>query len=82
MEEAGSEITQTETIINPNKCNTLTYHFREIAEKFSITTKLEDLEPLLLLPLPLPNVTHDWLLCNECAIRDYLPCDIYQTQIP
>lgn len=77
-EETGFESTVTDTIVNPNKCNTLTYHFFEIIETFRLKTRVEELAPFVLIPLGYPNVTKEWLLCHECLLRKHLPCsDLY-----
>lgn len=76
-EETGFETTIKETIVNPNKCNTLTYHFYEVAELYSVTTKIAEVHPVLLVPLALPEVTPGWLLCHECLLRRHLPCETY-----
>lgn len=74
-EEFGLETVDTDTIANPNKCHTLTYHFFEVSELFELTTRVESVAPVLLVPLPYPSVTPEWLLCHECLMRQHLPCD-------
>ena len=77
-EERGFESTVTDTLVNPNKCHSLTYHFFEIIESFRVRTRVEELAPFVMLPLPYPNVTKEWLLCHECLLRKHLPCsDLY-----
>jgi hypothetical protein len=76
-EESGFETTIKETIVNPNKCNSLTYHFYEVTELYDVTTKIAEVHPVVLVPLTLPEVTPDWLLCHECLLRRHLPCETY-----
>lgn len=76
-EEAGLETTVTETIVNPNKCNTLTYHFFEVTELYEVTTRVHSLSPVLLVALPSPSITPEWLLCHECLLKKHLPCETY-----
>lgn len=73
-EERGFESTVTDTLVNPNKCHSLTYHFFEIVESFQVRTRVEELAPFVMLPLSYPQVTKEWLLCHECLLRKYLPC--------
>lgn len=76
-EEAGLETTTTETIVNPNKCASLTYHFFEIQEDFKVSTAVESVEPFLLVPLAIPDITYEWVLCNECVLHRHLPCETF-----
>lgn len=76
-EETGFETTVTETIVNPNKCNTLTYHFFEVTETYEITTGVHSISPVLLVALPSPTITAQWLLCHECLLKKYLPCESF-----
>lgn len=76
-EEAGLETTTTETIVNPNKCSSLTYHFFEIQEAFKVTTAVESVAPYLLVPFTIPDVTLEWVLCNECVLHRHLPCETF-----
>jgi hypothetical protein len=74
-EEIGLEATTTETIVNPNKCNALTYHFFEVVELFDVTTRVHEITPVVLVALPSPTVTPEWLLCHECLLKPRLPCE-------
>ncbi|SHM10030.1 hypothetical protein [Roseibium suaedae] len=76
-EESGLEAIERQVIVNPNKCNTLTYHFYEVSEQYEVTTKVEQVTPLLLLPLAYPVPDAAWLLCHECLLKKYLPCETY-----
>lgn len=76
-EETGLETTITETIVNPNKCNTLTYHFFEVTELYEVSTHVQSLSTVLLVALPKPTITPEWLLCHECLLKKYLPCETY-----
>jgi hypothetical protein len=76
-EESGTETTITETIINPNKCHSLMYDFFEVVETFDIKTTIDRVEPVILLPSRLPEITPAWVLCHECLLRKYLPCETY-----
>lgn len=76
-EETGLETTITETIVNPNKCHTLTYHFFEVTELYDVVTRVHSLAPVLLVALPSPVITPEWLLCNECLLKKHLPCESY-----
>ena len=76
-EEAGTETTVTETIVNPNKCNSLMYDFFEVTETYTITTAIDALEAVLLLPISIPVIDYAWVLCHECLLRKYLPCETY-----
>ena len=76
-EEAGFEETVRDTIVNPNKCNTLTYHFFEITERHEVATQLESIVPVLLVPLADPVITPAWLLAHECLLREHLPCEAF-----
>ncbi|MFN8892124.1 MAG: hypothetical protein ACK52P_01335 [Alphaproteobacteria bacterium] len=76
-EETGAETTITETIVNPNKCRSLMYDFFEVVETFAIRTAVDRIDPLILLPIKLEAVTPEWVLCHECLLRKYLPCDVY-----
>lgn len=73
-DEFGFESTTTETIVNPNKCNSLTYHFFEIDERYEVSTVLDEIAPVVMVPLPSPTFDAEWLLCHECLIRPHLPC--------
>ena len=76
-EETGLETTVTETILNPNKCHTLTYHFFEVTELYEVSTRVQSLSPVLLVALPSPSITPKWILCHECLLKKYLPCETY-----
>ena len=76
-EETGLETTVTDTIVNPNKCHSLTYHFFEIQETFAVKTALEKIEPYLLIPLEPVEPTKAWLLCHECILKKHIPCESY-----
>lgn len=76
-EELGLETTVTQTIVNPNKCNTLTYHFFEVIEVYHVKTKVDSLSPIVLIALPSPSFTPEWILCHECLIKKHLPCENY-----
>jgi len=75
--EFGVETTSTHVLSNPNKCHSLTYHFYEVMERYELTTRVDDVGLLVALPLPVPEVTAEWLLCNECYIRPQLPCETF-----
>ncbi|NCC30490.1 MAG: hypothetical protein EOM24_00530 [Chloroflexia bacterium] len=75
--EVGREVTRTQTISNPNRCHSVTYHYFEIVEDFTVTTRAEEVAPYLLIPLGYPNITKEWLLCHECLLRRFLPCETY-----
>lgn len=76
-DEIGFETATSETIRNPNKCNTLTYHYFEITEAYEITTKVERIDPVVFVRLPGLKIDIDWLLCNECLLRAHLPCEAF-----
>jgi hypothetical protein len=76
-EETGAETTITETIVNPNKCRSLMYDFFEVEETFAIRTAVDRIDPVILLPIKLEAITPEWVLCHECLLRKYLPCDVY-----
>ncbi len=73
--EFGIETTTTQKLSNPNKCHSLTYHFYEVVEEYRICTEIDKIDLAIALPLPIPDVTPEWLLCNECYLRPLLPCE-------
>lgn len=73
--EAGEEVTRKQVIANTNRCHTLTYHYFEVMERFEVKTKFDSASLYLLIPLPLPEVTPEWVLCNECFLRRIVPCE-------
>ncbi|WP_114751961.1 phage tail tape measure protein [Pleomorphovibrio marinus] len=75
--EVGREVTHTQSISNTNRCHSLTYHYFEVVEDFSVFTRAEEVAPYLLIPLGYPNITKEWLLCHECLLRRFLPCETY-----
>lgn len=77
--EVGEERTGTETLANPNRCNTLTYCYYEIVEHCEIVSRPVDVDLFLFVPLPYQKeITLDWLLTNECALRPLVPCEKLQ----
>lgn len=77
--EVGEERTGTETLANPNRCNTLTYCFYEVIEHCEIVSRPVDVDLFLFVPLPYQEkITLDWLLANECALRPLVPCEPLQ----
>ncbi len=76
-DESGLETTLTETLVNPNKCHSLTFHFFEVLEHFEIETRLDRLNPYLLIPLQRPVINLDWVLCHECLLKRYITCDLF-----
>jgi hypothetical protein len=77
VSETGTETTSKQVIANTNRCRTLTYHYFEVLENFQVTTGLVEAQLYLLLPLPLPDITPEWVLCHECYLRKVLPCDVF-----
>lgn len=77
FQEAGEEATQKQIIANTNRSHTLTYHYFEVLERFEVKTAFVRPTPHLLIPLALPEVSLEWVLCNECYLRKVLPCDIF-----
>ena len=75
--ESGFENTWTRTLKNPNKCHSVNYHFFEVNETFEVTTSVASVDPYLLIPLPTPAITKEWVLCHECMLRKLLPCETY-----
>lgn len=74
--ESGIERSSTETLANPNRCNTLTYCYYEIIEKWQITSKPDNVHLFLFVPLEYQSdISVEWLLANECALRPLIPCD-------
>lgn len=75
--ESGIERSTSETLANPNRCNTLTYCYYEIIEKWQIVSKPGSVDLFLFVPLEYQTaITLEWLLANECALRPLIPCDI------
>lgn len=74
VHEIGTEVTSKQTISNTNRCHSLTYHYFEVLEDFEVTTRPVGASVFLLLPLPVPTITLDWVLCHECTLRQVLPC--------
>ena len=72
--ETGREEARTQVIKNTNRCHTLTYHYFEILERFTVETRFTGAELHLLLPLPVPEITPAWVLCHACDLRPLLPC--------
>lgn len=77
VQETGMETTTTQRISNPNACNSLTYHFFEVNERYSVRTRPVRIAPALLVTLKHPEWTEEQILCNECALRRMLPCEAY-----
>jgi hypothetical protein len=77
VSETGEEATRKQVISNTNRCHTLTYHYFEVLERFSVETKFDKAALHLLIPLPLPDITPEWVLCHECYLRKVLPCEIF-----
>lgn len=75
--ESGDEATRTQTLDNPNRCHPLNYHFWEVVEEIAVNTQARRADLYLLVPLTLPTLTKEWVLCHECELRKLLPCDIY-----
>jgi len=74
-QETGEEISRKQIIANTNRCHTLTYHYFEVLERFEIETRFEDAALHLMIPLPLPEINPEWVLCHECYLRKILPCE-------
>lgn len=75
--ETGEESTRKQVISNTNRCHTLTYHYFEVLERFAVETKFDAAALHLLIPLPLPDITPEWVLCHECYLRKVLPCEVF-----
>lgn len=75
--EVGEEVTRKQTIANTNRCHTLTYHYFEVLERFTVQTRFNGASLYLLIPLPVPDITEEWVLCHECYLRKVLPCETY-----
>lgn len=75
--EVGTETATKQLIKNSNRCHTVTYHYFEVVEDFRVTTQVSDAALFLLLPLPVPIITIDWVLCHECLLRSVLLCPEY-----
>lgn len=74
--EVGEERTGSETLANPNRCNTLTYCYYEVIERCEIVSRPLGVDLYLFVPLPYQDkVTLDWLLANECTLRPLVPCE-------
>ncbi len=75
--ESGIERSSSETLANPNRCNTLTYCYYEIIEKWEIISRPARVDLFLFVPLEYQTaITLEWLLANECALRPLIPCDV------
>ncbi len=72
--DSGEEVTQRQLISNTNRCQTLTYHYFDVKEHFSVETKMVDSHLYLMIPLDFPEITKEWILCHECYLRTVLPC--------
>jgi hypothetical protein len=79
--EVGHEGLVSQTLSNPNHSQALTFHYFEVLQEFTITTRPTDVAPYLLVPLPLPVVTPEWVLCHECYLRRVIDCTSYLTGI-
>lgn len=75
--EFGSESATKQTIANSNRCHTVTYLYFDVVDRFQISARLSDTDLYLLIPLDLPKITREWILCNECFLRRALICDTY-----
>jgi len=74
--EGGFDTTSRETMANPNRANTLTYLYYEIVEEADVTTRPEEVDLYLHIPLPMDHViTPEWLISNECLIRPLIHCE-------
>lgn len=77
VHEIGTEVTSKQVISNTNRCHSLTYHYFEVLEDFEVTTRPSEAHVYLLLPLPVPSISLDWVLCHECVIKPALPCTVF-----
>jgi hypothetical protein len=77
VHEIGTEVTSKQVIANTNRCHSLTYHYFEVLEDVEVTTRPIGASIFLLLPLDVPPITPEWVLCNECTIRPALPCTTF-----
>jgi hypothetical protein len=75
--ETGEETSRRQVIANTNRCHTLTYHYFEVVEQFEVHTQFDGASLYLLIGLPLPEITPEWVLCHECYLRKVLPCETY-----
>lgn len=77
IHEVGTETATKQVIANTNRCHSVTYHFFEVVEDFKVVTRPVDAQLYLLIPLPLPQITLEWVLCHECLLRRVLTCADY-----
>jgi hypothetical protein len=71
--EFGREQKQTQVLQNTNRCHTLDFRYFEVVSNYLVSTYLESLRPCLIIIYQLPQVTPDWVLCNQdVLIQDLL----------
>lgn len=75
--EIGRERKQTHVISNTNRCNTLNCHFFEITANYLVTTRLLSVEPCLLLPGIVAEVTPEWVLAHEALLKEVLLSEVF-----
>jgi hypothetical protein len=77
VREAGTEATSKQVIANTNRCRSLTYHYFDVLQEFVVTTQRTGVDLYLLVPLPVPAITPEWVACHACYLRKVLPCETY-----
>lgn len=76
-QEIGTETATKQIIANTNRCHSVAYHYFEVTEDFTVTTQPIDANLYLLVPMPVPEITAEWLLCHECELRRVMYCPDY-----
>ncbi len=70
-----SEVSETREISNPNNEITVTYLFYELQRRFEVSTRLNRVEPVILVAFRVPapdEINEAWLLRHEWILRDEL----------
>lgn len=76
-QEIGTETATKQIIANTNRCHSVAYHYFEVTEDFTVTTQPIGAHLYLLVPMPVPAITAEWLLCHECELRRVMHCPDY-----
>jgi|GEM_PF-1920252 len=76
-QEIGTETATKQIIANTNRCHSVAYHYFEVTEDFAVTTQPIGAHLYLLVPMPVPEITAEWLLCHECDLRRVMRCPDY-----
>jgi hypothetical protein len=71
-EETGTERRETQTLRNPNECHSVAYNYYEQLNHYRVRHAVAELNYVLIVPNPLPELTPAWVTCYEGLLRDAL----------